>query len=121
MLLKHPGYFYAVLTLALGIGVNTGAFQRGQCVLLRPLPYGEPEGLVQIYEANAQNGYDRSPLAGELRNHRDHQSGFEQMAAYHRWERYLTGAGEPNVFRLLSSPPASYRCCACSPCWGAGS
>ena len=97
MLLKHPGFtFIAVLTLALGIGVNTALFSVVNAVLLRPLPYAEPERLVQVYEANPQKGFDRFGFSlANFVDHRDQQSGFEQMAAYHRWNANLTGAGEP--------------------------
>jgi predicted permease len=97
MLLKHPGFtFIAVLTLALGIGVNTALFSVVNAVLLRPLPYAEPERLVQLYEANAQQGYDRFAFSlANFVDHRDQQTGFEQMAAYFRRDANLTGAGEP--------------------------
>ena len=97
MLRKHPGFtFIAVLTLALGIGVNTALFSVVNAVLLRPLPYAEPKRLVQLYEANAQMGYDRFSFSlANFVDHRDQQSGFEQMAAYYRWDANLTGAGEP--------------------------
>jgi putative ABC transport system permease protein len=97
MLLKHPGFtFIAVLTLALGIGVNTALFSVVNAILLRPLPYAEPERLVQVYEGNAQQGYDRFSFSlANFVDHRDQQSGFEQMAAYYRWNANLTGAGEP--------------------------
>lgn len=97
MLLKHPGFtFVAVLTLALGIGVNTALFSVVNAVLLRPLPYAEPERLVQVYEANAQQGYERFSFSlANFVDHRDQQTGFEQMSAYFRRDANLTGAGEP--------------------------
>ena len=52
-LLKHPGYLAtALLTLSLGIGFSTATFSVINAVLLRPLPYAEPERLLQLRERN---------------------------------------------------------------------
>ena len=53
MFAKHPGYLAtAVLTLALGIGFTTATFTVVNAVLLRPLPYREPDRLVRLLERN---------------------------------------------------------------------
>lgn len=57
MLVKSPAFFVvAFLALALGIGVNTTIFGVVNSLLLRPLPVGNPEQLVQVYTLDARNG-----------------------------------------------------------------
>src|SRR4029453_19130232 len=83
MLLKNPGFtIVAVIALALGIGANTAIFSVVNTVLLRPLPYKNPERLVMVWEENSKQGFPRdTPAAANYIDWRDQNHVFEAMAA----------------------------------------
>jgi putative ABC transport system permease protein len=95
MLRKSPGFtFVAALTLALGIGANSAIFSVVNAVLLRSLPYRDPNRLVMASYSRSRLPNDFA-LASEFLEWRDQAKSFEQIAAYRFDTADLTGSGEP--------------------------
>ena len=95
MLIKRPGFTaVAVLALALGIGANTAIFSVVNAVLLRPLPFKDPERLVMVWEHNRPRGRTMNVInPGNFLDWREQSSVFEQMAAFYDTQLNLTGEG----------------------------
>jgi predicted permease len=97
---KNPGFAaIAILTLALGIGANTALFSVVNGVLLRPLPYPQPDRIVAISEKTAS--FERSSIS--YPNFLDWQranSTFSSIAAYRSDDFSITGRGEAERVRI---------------------
>ena len=103
-LAKNPGFTaVAVLTLALGIGANTAIFSVVESVLLRPLPYPQPENLVEIWNTYQPQIPQIGLSPGDYADWRQQNASFSEMGAYVRITQgfNLTGEGEPQ--RVLTS------------------
>ena len=96
VLQKNPlSTLIVILTLALGIGANTAIFSVINAVLLRPLPFTEPERLVTLWNVNPKAGGDGFPVSyPDFYDWRAQQHSFERLAAFHQRSLTLTGAGE---------------------------
>ncbi len=100
MLLKNPGFtLITAITLALGIGANTAIFSVVNAVLLRPLPYPEPDRLVFIYNTKL-----KMLMEAEFLRLRDQARSLERVSLYTSTTFTLTGMGEPE---RISSGTAS--------------
>ncbi len=79
LLARSPGFTaVAILTLALGIGANTAIYSVLDAVLLRPLPYPEPDRLVMVSETLG-NGSPNSVSGGAFLDWREHQTQFDAL------------------------------------------
>ena len=96
-LLHEPGFSAVVVaTLALGIGANTAIFSIVNEVLLRPLPYADPDRLVTLnhYYSNL-DGLEASFAVPSYRDVRERMRIFEAFAVSQPWNVNLTGRGQP--------------------------
>jgi predicted permease len=114
---RSPGFaVVALVTLALGIGANTAIFSVVNGLLLRDLPFGEPDRLVRLWGAHKDSGVDRSQLsAGDFIDLRTRQRSFTTLGAFAWGGGTYIGTGDPvrlagarvdaNVFTVLGVRP----------------
>jgi putative ABC transport system permease protein len=92
---KAPGFAaVAVLTLALGIGASTAIFSVIDAVLLRPLPYPNPQQIMRVWE-QAPNGHRMNLADGNLYDFRTQNHSFASLAFYGEGLSALSGGSEP--------------------------
>ena len=113
MLRRSPGFaIVAAVTLALGLGANTAMFSVIDAVLLRPLPFADPDRLVRIIDANPSKGFPRfSSSPPNFMDWRAQAQSFTGMAAATGGTLTLSGSGDaqrleafyvtPDLFTVL--------------------
>lgn len=95
MLIKRPGFtIITVLTLGLGIGASTSIFSVVDAVLLRPLPYPNPQQIVRIWE-QALDGHSMNLAEPNFRDFRAQNDTFASLAAYEEGLSSISGGSEP--------------------------
>jgi putative ABC transport system permease protein len=111
MLTRNPGFTaVAVITLALGIGANTAIFSVVNAVLLRPLPYADPDRLATIWVTEPSAPGELFPDTGpDFRDWQAMNRSFEGMSAITGEGATLTGSGEPLQLRGLSVSPNTFQ------------
>jgi putative ABC transport system permease protein len=93
---KNPGFTaVVVLTLALGIGVNTAIFSLVNAVMLRALPYPKPDELVQVMVARQRSVPDDFLWGPETLAWREQNQVFSQFGIYREGEWDMSGGEEP--------------------------
>lgn len=113
---RNPAFTCVIVAiLALGIGGNTAVFSVVRAVLLRPLPYGESERLVSIWEKNTEHQRKDKLTGGDYADWRARNHAFDEMA--YSWDASytLTDSGDPqtvlaynfspNFFSMLGAQP----------------
>ena len=92
--LRNPGFTStAILALALGIGANTAIFSLIDGVLLRPLPFTQPDRLVNVWETNMKRNFPRFPVApATYTDWRNQNAVFSALGAY-----------QPSMFNLAAT------------------
>jgi putative ABC transport system permease protein len=97
MLLKKPSFTaIVVLALAIGIGANTAIFSVVNAILLRQLPYKQPDRLSMIWMDNPKLGVDQDWHSyPNYVDYKEQNQVFEDMAAFNNRSFNLTGAGDP--------------------------
>lgn len=118
LMARKPSFtVVAILTLTLGIGINTAIFSLADGMLFRPLPFADPDRLVLVMGFNRERAqaYNRV-LRLDFEHLRRHHSGFDEMALVEAGpmlrmmglegpERIVTAVGTPNLLGLLGVRP----------------
>ena len=120
-LLAKPGFTVtAILALTLGIGANTAIFSVVHAVLLRALPYDNPDQLVWIWGNNAASNIREEPVSyPDFADYKNQSESFQDLAAFSLWFPILTNSGEPEripgalvspgLFQMLGAKPEQGR------------
>jgi putative ABC transport system permease protein len=120
VLLRSPGFaLVATLTLGLGIGVTTAVYSVVDRVLLAPLPYAEPEELVNVWEHSPQGDDHNAVSPGNYVEWSTRTKSFEAIGAYQGPHGVaLTGDGEPQQINAVSLTPSAMQALGAAPLLG---
>src|SRR5258706_9625672 len=111
LLLRRPGFSsVAVATLAVAIGANVAIFSVVHTVLLRPLPFADPDRLVWVWENSPQRGIPRNPVTPvAYAAYRDRSGLFTDLGASSDWLGTLTRRGRPESILREPLPGKFFR------------
>jgi putative ABC transport system permease protein len=96
-LLKRPALtIIAILTLAIGIGANSAIFSVVNALLLKPLPFPEPERIIALWDKIPSRGVERNEVTvANYLDWRAQTKSLEQLGIYSWWSTNLTGSDSP--------------------------
>ena len=123
-LARRPGFAaVAVLALALGLGANAAIFSVFHAVLLRPLPYPDPDRIVMPWEFSAEIqqrlGFDRLPASGaDFVDYLGRNATFQSFASLRTEQVNLTGEGEPERIGAVRVSPQFFEVLGVQPIIG---
>jgi putative ABC transport system permease protein len=121
--LSRPGFTATTLAaLGLGIGLNTAIFSLVHAVLLKSLPYRDPDRIVRVWESRPRMGEGSADVAAFSMDHfrvfRGSTDVFESMAVYQDRSFNLTGGSEPLRVEAQSVSPALFSLLGVEPLLG---
>jgi putative ABC transport system permease protein len=120
ILLKQPGFtLVAVVTLALGIGANTAIFSLVNSILLRPLPFREPDRVVRLVQASPKLGLNSWGVSqADFAAYREQNHSLESIALFNSNAINLTGQGEPERLPMTNVTADFFKVLGVSPVLG---
>src|SRR5262249_36429858 len=120
ILLKQPGFtLVAVLTLAIGIGANTAIFSLVNSILLRPLPFREPDRIVRLIQASPKLGLPTWGVSqADFAAYHEQNRSFESLALYNTSAINMTGQGEPERLPMTNVTADFFKVFGLSPLLG---
>lgn len=119
---RNPGFTaVTVLTIALGIGVNTAIFSVVRSVLLEPLPYDDPDELVLVWGEMRNRDVNHFPSSpADLEDYRRMSTSFEEIAGVFHFPQPLTGDGEPQQVQVGTVTEGFFEILRVDPALGRG-
>jgi putative ABC transport system permease protein len=106
MIRRNPGFSAAaILSLAFGIGANTAIFSVVNAVLIRPLPYPEPESLVGVFNSGVIQGEKFNDMGlgpGMYAGLKEHAAAFQEFGVWSSGTATVTGVGDPEQIKAIT-------------------
>ncbi len=118
-LVKSPGFsLIAILTLALGIGANSAIFSVIETVLLKPLPFPQPNELAMLWSAPAHGQGRETQSFPDYQDFREQAESFSSLAAYVSTTTVLSTSGDPIELHGLAATSDIFNVLGVSPLLG---